>query len=807
MGREIVFIQRTIKTKSMMRFWIALFLTGLAMPLWSQTANFRQAERFLSSRTDGLVKTTAVIPNSIQGSSSFWYKYETGDGTRYYFVNPKRGIKKELFDRETIAGEIMKLTHEAVDYKDLNLKGLRFSEDESEVRFEVDTFRLVCDMRSGAVEVKGKRQAEAEERAAASKKKEKKKVEAEKPKETRKRSRKVGTYSPDGAYCVYVKDHDLYLFRESDSTSTRLSEDGEEDYSFAGKHARGEKGKEYAADVKWVDGSRYFVVTRTDKRGVAKLPVMDWYAERPKVKEMLYVMPGDKRMPQTEVYAGYPDSMTLKRVEGEKWAGQKLELYSSPDKSKMFFLRKRRTCDEVEFCRIEPDGSVKVLIHETCEPYFNDQLFSVRLSKRGDEIYWWSERTGYGHYYRYDGEGNLLNPITSGNWTAGNVVRIDTLEREFYFYAFGQKKDEPPYYQRLNKASLDGNGEVRMLTPEMGTHKATLLKGGYIVDNYSRADLAPRSVLRNPDGKLIMELETADLSHLFEMGWKFPEPIQVKAADGRTDLYGFMWKPFDFDSTRTYPVISYVYPGPQTEGIPLEFAASHLNMALAQVGFVVVTFGHRGGSPLRGKWYHTYGYGDLRDYPLADDKYGLEQLIDRYPFIDGSRVGIYGHSGGGFMSTAALCTYPDFYKAAVSSAGNHDNHIYNQWWGETHQGIKEKKTTAKKDSTGNGAREAEFEFDVETNMELAERLRGHLMLVFGDSDDNVHPAHTLRLADALLKAGKNFDMVVLPRQGHQYRGEASDFFQRKIWFHFAKHLLGDYSSEGFTEIDAYMRTE
>ena len=783
----------------------------LALPGRGQEANFRQAERFLGSNAEQLVKSTRIVPNTIQGSSSFWYKYETGEGTRYYYVDPVRGVKREMFDREQVAGVISRLTHEAVDYKDLNLRSLRFAEGERSFTFAVDTFQVDYDMRARTVEVKGQKQAAAEAKAEAKKGKRDKAPAAktEKPK----RGRKVGNYSPDGAYCVYAKGHDLYLYRESDGKTARLSEDGEEGRSFAPKFKANAADDESAPDVEWVDGGRYFVVTRTDDRNVATIPYMNWHGKRPSVREEKFAMPGDKHVPQTEVYLCRTDSMTMKRVAVEKWKDQKVELYTTGDKSRVFFLRKRRTCDEVEFCRIEPDGSVTVLINEVCKPYFNDQLFSVRLSRSGDEIYWWSERTGYGHYYRYDGEGNLLNPITEGNWTAGGLVRMDTLRGEMYFYAFGQEPGEPPYYQRLNKARLDGKGGVELLTPEMGTHKVTLLKDRYIVDNYSRADLAPRTVLRNPKGEVIMELERADTSGLLATGWRYPEPIRVKAADGRTDLYGFMWKPFDFDSTKCYPIVSYVYPGPQTEAIPLEFMVTGLQTALAQVGFVVVTFGHRGGSPLRGKWYHTYGYGNLRDYPLADDKRGLEQLIDRYDFIDGERVGIFGHSGGGFMAMAALCTYPDFYTAAVSSAGNHDNRIYNQWWGETHQGIREqpvkgtakKAPSAEKDSAASARPETEFVFEVETNMELVENLRGHLMLVFGDSDDNVHPANTLRLADALLKAGKNFDLVVLPGQGHQYRGEPSHFFQRKVWFHFAKHLLGDYSSEKFTEIDEYMR--
>ena len=279
------------------------------------------------------------------------------------------------------------------------------------------------------------------------------------------------------------------------------------------------------------------------------------------------------------------------------------------------------------------------------------------------------------------------------------------------------------------------------------------------------------------------------------MGWKMPERFVVKADDGVTDLYGTMWKPIDFDSTKKYPVISYVYPGPTHEALDLDFTVTgNHNASLAQVGFIVVNMGHRGGSPLRNRAYRTYGYKNLRDYPLADDKAGLEQLARRYSFIDIERVGIFGHSGGGFMAAAALMTYPDFYKVAVSMSGNHDNTIYNQSWVETFNGIQEVQ-----DVKGN----SKFSLKVASNMELAARLKGHLLLVTGDMDDNVHPAHTLRLVKALIDAGKQFDMYVLPGQHHQYKGSADLFMRRKIWFYFGKYLLGDFSSDKYIDMNAY----
>jgi dipeptidyl aminopeptidase/acylaminoacyl peptidase len=279
-----------------------------------------------------------------------------------------------------------------------------------------------------------------------------------------------------------------------------------------------------------------------------------------------------------------------------------------------------------------------------------------------------------------------------------------------------------------------------------------------------------------------MDLEKADLSNLMAAGYKFPEPFKVKAADGKTDLYGTMYKPFDFDSTRKYPIIEYVYPGPQTEAVNKAFGRGLDRIdRLAQVGFIVITVGNRGGHPSRSKWYHNYGYGNLRDYGLADKKAAAEQLADRYNFIDIERVGIHGHSGGGFMSTAAMLVYPDFFKVAVSSAGNHENNIYNRWWSEKHHGVKEI-VSDKGDTT--------FQYTVEKNSELAKNLKGHLMLAHGDIDNNVHPANSILMVNALIKANKRFEFVILPGQRHGF-GDMTEYFFWKMADFYSQHLLGN----------------
>jgi dipeptidyl aminopeptidase/acylaminoacyl peptidase len=281
-----------------------------------------------------------------------------------------------------------------------------------------------------------------------------------------------------------------------------------------------------------------------------------------------------------------------------------------------------------------------------------------------------------------------------------------------------------------------------------------------------------------------MDLETADLRGLFAAGYKFPEPFTVKADDGITDLYGVLYKPFDFDSSKKYPLIEYVYPGPQTESVNKSFGRfMDKTDRMAQLGFIVITVGNRGGNPARSKWYHNFGYGNLRDYGLADKKAAAEQLADRYPFIDIDRVGIHGHSGGGFMSTAAILVYPDFFKVAISSSGNHDNAVYNRWWSEKHNGVKEL-ISEKNDTT--------FLYTIENNPDLAHNLKGHLMLSTGDIDDNVHPANTIRVANALIRADKRFDLVLLPGQRHGY-ADMTEYFFWRLADYFSLYLLGDTS--------------
>jgi dipeptidyl aminopeptidase/acylaminoacyl peptidase len=763
---------------------LSFFLVLLSISFLSiaQKADFAAAEKFRADNLAPKFGDMAVNASWIEESDIFWYSFKTSSGKNFYYVNAATKSKQLMFDSKYMAAELRKLTHHPYNDLDLPVRDIKFEKKSiTKLTFMVDSLKFMFDISTQKLAIKDTVGKE-------------------------KRKPAWASYSPDSTLIAYARNHNLYLMKakDKDSVEIQLTTDGERYYSYAGSGNSEDtaKNKKVRANVEWFKNSKKLYVDRQDERKVKDLFVIDVLAQpRPKLESYRYSMPGEPFVPQTELIIF--DVATRQRVEVDlkKWKDQTIRVAWSSQKAadKIILIRKDRTLKNLDVCLINAEtGALSVLFSEQTWPYFNDEYTRLSVLNEGNDIIWWSERTGWGQLYLYDGSGSLKNQITNGYFVTGRVERIDTLGRMVYFEAFGREPGVHPYYSMKYKASID-KGVMSLITKEGANHSFSMSKSNkYFVDTYSTVDNIPEAVLRDNSGNIILNLEKADLSQLFKTGWKMPETIVVKAKDGVTDLYGVMYKPFNFDSTRKYPVISYVYPGPQTESVQYSFTVTGgKNVALAQLGFIVVNFGHRGGSPMRNNYYHTFGYNDLRDYALADDKYGIEQLADMYKFMDITRVGIYGHSGGGFMSTAAILSYPDFYDVAVSSSGNHDNNIYNQWWGETHNGVTEvvKKTGTKdavKDST-NKKKETDLTFKgtVEKNQDLAKNLKGHLLLVTGDIDNNVHPGNTLRVVDALIKANKRFDFMMLPGQRHGY-GNAVPYFDRMMWYYFAGHLLGDY---------------
>jgi dipeptidyl-peptidase-4 len=746
---------------------ITIVLLLAQVHLFAQTANYQAAKNYDAPELQKKVGRLEVIPFFINKTDQCWFYWDEANGKRnHYFVDPVKKEKRLLYDKAILAEKLAALRHEKADTTAINFMPA-FSGDGQKMIFSYKGRQYRYDFYHSIL-------TEGETKT---------KPVAEGPWLT-------GNISPDKQWQLYSRNHNLYLKKTGDTVERKLSNDAEQYYSFCINEFDTAANHNMPSIVHWMDDSKHFYAIRQDNRKVQTISIMHAMAARPWVETKKYQYPGDKDVTQYELFIGNAATRQLMKVNTGKWPDQEIAVVQSKGPGKeLFFTRKKRTGDEIELCAVNlATGDVRVIIHEGSKPHINPDLFHVSIIKNGKEIIWWSDRSGWGHYYRYDSVGHLKNQMTAGDWTAGKIVSIDTVKQEVYFYGYGKEPGRNPYLQHLYKASFNGKKQT-LLTPENAHHKVFFTpSGNYFIDNYSRIDLEPQTILRDRNGQFIRDIVKPDLHSLYETGWKMPEPFTVKAADGITDLYGIMWKPYDFDPTKKYPIISQVYPGPFIETVWPDFTVfdKYNNTSLAQVGFIVVVMGHRGGSPYRNKAYATYGYNNLRDYALADDQYGLQQLARRFSFIDSNRVGIFGHSAGGAMAAAAICTYPDFYKVAVASAGNHDNNIYYRSWGETYQGIKEVTDTA----TGKTA----FRFKTDVNQTLAGRLQGHLLLVTGEVDNNVHPANTFRMGDALIKAGKDFDMLVLPNQHHHYEGIYKTYFENKVRHYFGKYLIEDFNN-------------
>jgi len=800
---------------------ILISVNSYAQQISLTTANYQAAARFSPKRLEKMIFSTQVDPHWLKKSNRFWYTYETTEGKEWYIVDPVKGEKKPMFDRDRLAAAITRIVKDPFEARHLGLDSLKFIRDESWIQFEVKSSQDI-EKKDSSTSKKG---------AAAAKEKKvyyfeyslsdgtlTELVGYKKPKH----KPNWANISPDSNTIVYGKHFNLYwmdhanyqkaLANEDDSTIVehQLTTDGVEYYSYHGTGGQGgggetnvdkekNKDKRKPAQLFWSPDSRHFVMSRADQRKVKDLWVINSLADpRPTLETYKYMMPGDKEAPIEQLLVFDVTAKTHRTISAGQFKDQDLAIWSAPSverqrdddyrpqlwlgtKSKFYFTRTSRDLHRIDVCEAGVDDTVaRALIQERLNTYV--EVRRLGLVDQGRELIEWSERDGWAHFYLYDGTGRLKNQITSGPFHCEDIVGIDEKRRILYFSANGREQGEDPYYLHLYKVGFDGSG-LTLLDPGDFEHAMSMDDDNqYFVDNFSRVNTTPKSALYNSLGKKVMDLETADLSSLLAAGYKFPQPFKAKADDGITDLYGVIYRPFNFDSTRRYPLMEYVYPGPQTEAVNKAFGRSMDRMdRLAQLGMIVVTLGNRGGHPSRSKWYHNYGYGNLRDYGLADKKAVAEQLADRYSYIDINRVGIHGHSGGGFMSTAAMLVYPDFFKVAVSSSGNHDNAIYNRWWSEKHHGVKE--VVSEKGDTS-------FVYSIEKNPEIAKNLKGHLLLSTGDIDNNVHPGNTIRVANALIRANRRFDLVLLPGQRHAYTDMTEYFFWRMADY-FSRYLIGD----------------
>ena len=809
--------------KNSVVIYLCALFTTMVFAQETPKPNYRQAARFSPENIAKMVHSTSVNPNWLQNGNRFWYQYKTAsEGSKYFLVDADKKTKTPLFDNVKMAKWLSEITKDPYEAKHLPRFNFTFTKDEKAIRFYVTSNEEV-DEKEDDIKKDDKK-----------KKGTPKKVKKiyhfeytlggnglkvlDNEKAPEEKWKQWANIAPDSSIVLFSKQNNIYWMdkanflkavkNEKDTTivENQWTKDGEENFSYGGgSFGKTDKEKIKEKDDRkylggfWTHDAKKFVTTRTDSRHIEDLWVIHaTKSGRPELETYKYHMAGEQEFYKEEMLVFDMASKSKMEVKIDSTIQQSISIYRFPrkkssrrdehnptlllsKKGKIYFntvSRDRKRLD-VHVADIET-GEVKTIIKEHSNVYIENRGKSIVLLNNEQEILFWAEKDGWGHFYLYDSNGNLKNQVTNGPFHVDSFEGIDEITRTLYFTANGIPKDQDPYYLHLYKINLNGSGLTDLNPGDFNTDIDMADSNQYFVSNFSRVNTVPKSELRDANGKLVMKLEDADLSQLFAAGYQFPEPFKVKADDGITDIYGVMYKPYDFDSIKKYPIIEYVYPGPQTEAVNKSFSVSmDRTDRLAQVGFIVITLGNRGGHPDRSKWYHTFGYGHLRDYGLADKKYVAEQLADKHDFIDIEKVGIFGHSGGGFMSTAAMLVYPDFFKVAISSAGNHDNTVYNSWWSETHHGIKEEA-----DEKGN----IKYKYLIDKNQTLAQNLKGKILLATGDVDNNVHPTGTIRMVNAFIKANTRFDFMLFPGSRH-------GFSDREYWFwknadYFSKHLLG-----------------
>ncbi len=848
----------------------ALLISGSVAALGAQTApqqadegrvnkgNWALANRFSTTALRAITYTQAVQPRFLGKSDSMWYNWRDHDGNRFYlFVpSPTGGTKRPLFDAAKLAQALTESRKKPFDATNLPFNTVTFLKDHKSFRFTVDSTRFEWSLVTETLKNLGRTP-----RTPA----------ADEERDTNGRGGGGGgfggrgdprNFSPDSTAFVFAREHNLYIVEVGKPDTTKITTGGVEDYSFGAKDttenrrqldALGGGGGQDTTQtdgyvpikgdlrvrpgVEWSPDSKSFAILRTDSRSVKELYLVNVLAEpRPVLLHYKYSMPGEENVPQQELWTYRRGEKAVKQLFVGKWKDQRLmDLHWPVNGDKVRLVRRDRPQRNLDFVEIDvASGNVKTLLTDAIEDAALEPQ-PIRYLKKGGDFLWWSQKTGWGQLYVYDFNGGAAPkyPLTTGLWNVSGVVKIDSTTGAVWVAGQGREPGEQLYQTHLYRMTSTGTG-FTLLDPGNAHHALTLGENGtpsivspsgrYVYDNYSRMDLAPVSVVRDGvTGKQILKLEEMDLSKLKELGFKLAETFSVKAADGVTDLYGNLWKPVDFDSTKKYPLVVYVYPGPQTEGMTTGFSVRQPLLQLAQLGFIVMEVGHRGGSPLRSLAYHRYGYYNMRDYALADKKAAIEQVAARHAYVDLDKVGIFGHSGGGFMTAAAMLLppYNDFFKVGWSESGNHDNNIYNQNWSEWNHGVRivakgDTSARARAGSAGAAGRRGpgdgvgatrevvedsvnqdsvRFSIKVPTNEELAGNLKGNLALATGDLDNNVHPGNTVRLASALIKANKRFDFFIYPGQPHGYR-DTAPYNQRMLMEYFGEHLLGDYYRAG-----------
>ncbi len=718
--------------------------------------DYQRADQFITQNAEKLMANLRVAPHWIDESSSFWYRNRLIDNHKeFILVDSEKGVRERAFDHERLAIALSKQGVKSYRATKLPFDFFEYSSDDA-IEFQFGKSRWRCDLKDYSLE---------------------KIEEKEKP----------SGLSPDSSWVAFYRDYNLWLRSTDSGEEWPLTTDGAEkhDYGYWPSWYELENLSKPAepsvpeVSISWSPDSKKILAFRLDRRNAQKLFLMK-YAPEDDLRAQAFAyeraLPGDTLLTMVEYMVFDAESRGRVNLQLEKWpsflaSGGPFWLENS---RRLHFRRFHRGYNFVELLEIDATtGGVRKILEERQKTFVDLYLLDSRFLKEREKILWTSERSGWNHIYLFDAKTGAMNKqVTQGDFMVHALQRVDEKRREIWFTAGGREKERDPYFSHLYKVGFDGKG-LKLLTPEDADHSVSFSPNGeFFVDVFSRVDLAPKSVLRrSKDGKIVRVLEEANIEKLLATGWRHPEAFKVKGRDGETDIYGAIFRPANFDSTKKYPVIDATYTGPHTFRTPKSFFGAYRDhaQALAQIGFIVVTVDGLGTSR-RSKAFHDFSHQNLGDAGSADHILAIKKMARKYAWMDTTRVGIFGHSAGGYEAAHALLVHPEFYKVAISSAGNHDHRMAKVWWPEKFMGLLGE------------------HYEQQSNLTLAKNLQGKLLLATGDMDNNVNPAATIRLADALIKSNKDFDLLMIPNKSHRLSDHP--YFLRKRWDYFVEHLLG-----------------
>jgi dipeptidyl aminopeptidase/acylaminoacyl peptidase len=761
------------------------------------TADYAAAERFMGYNVNPLA-AKGVVRAEWLDDGRFWYRDVDPNGATYVLVDPAKGTRAPAFDHVKLAAALQAASNGVIkdDARHLQITDLLLSDHGSVLTLTASGAAYRCDL--GTDPASCKRLSFA---GGASQRPDR--ADRQTPL----------SLSPDKKLGAFIRDWNLWVRDMATGVETQLTTDGQQDYGYATDNAGWQHSDR--AILLWSPDSTKIATFQQDQRKTGQMYLVPVTNSHPKLQAWRYPLVGDKdvtmiervvidvparkvvrlKMPPDQHRSTLCDDVACR---GSSW----LDVEWSPDGSHLAFVSTSRDHRQ-EWLRVADTatGDVRDVMSETAPKFFESGNGKVNWHylSSSNEILWFSERDDWGNLYLYDlNTGQLKNQITRGPGNVTQVLSVDQKARKIYFVGVGKEPGRDPYFRHFYSVNFNGTG-LSLLTPENADHDVKVSSGGaYFVDTYSTATQPEITVVRNSDGKTVMEVAKQDISRLLAYGWVPPTPIKVKARDGKTDLYGFMFKPSHLDPSKKYPIVNWVYPGPQSGSCGGRgFMPAHFDLQpLAELGFVVVCIDGMG-TPGRSKAFHEAYYANLGDNTIPDQVSGMTDLAFEYPFIDLDRVGIYGHSGGGAATAAAMFHYPDFFKVGIAESGNHDERDYEDDWAEKWAGLEVKNP----DGTSN--------YDSQANQSFAKNLKGHLLLAHGTMDDNVPPNNTLLVVDALIKANKDFDLLLIPNVAHGY-GPAAQYMTRRRWDYFVRYLAGgippsEYEMKPFSAVQAAQR--